>query len=78
MIPQLKMLSRIKYYLSWWAYTFPLAAFAIATLLMYHQIGFIIFKYLAFAFLILVSAVILMLAFMTLAAIKNKTICVED
>lgn len=24
MIPQLRMLARIKYYLSWWAYTFPL------------------------------------------------------
>lgn len=78
MIPQLKMLARIKYYLSWWAYTFPLAALAIATLLMYHQVGFIFFKYLALAFLILVSAVILMLTFMTLAAMKNKTICVED
>ncbi len=78
MIPQLKMLVRIKYYLSWWAYTFPLAALAIATLLMYHQVGFIFFKYLALAFLILVSAVILMLTFMTLAAMKNKTICIED
>ena len=78
MIPQLKMLARIKYYLSWWAYTFPLAALAIATLLMYHQGGFIFFKYLALAFLILVSAVIVLLAFMTLVAMKNKTICVED
>ncbi len=78
MIPQLKMLARIKYYLSWWAYTFPLAALAIATLLMYHQGGFIFFKYLALAFLILVSAVIILLAFMTLVAMKNKTICVED
>jgi tellurite resistance protein len=78
MIPQLRMLSRIKYYLSWWAYTFPLAALAIATLLMYHQSGFLFFKYLAIAFLILVSAVIILLGFMTLAAVKNKTICVED
>ncbi len=78
MIPQLRMLSRIKYYLSWWAYTFPLAALAIATLLMYHHVNLIFFKYLSIALLILVSAVILMLAFMTIAAIKNKTICVED
>lgn len=78
MIPQLRMLSRIKYYLSWWAYTFPLAALSIATMLMYHQNGLVFFKYLALVLLILVSAVIVLLTFMTLAAVKNKTICVED
>lgn len=78
MIPQLKMLSRIKYYLSWWAYTFPLAALTIATMLMYHQIGLVFFKYLAMILLTIVSAVIVMLTLMTLAAMKNKAICVED
>lgn len=78
MIPQLRMLSRIKYYLSWWAYTFPLAALSIATMLMYHQGGLVFFKYLALVLLILVSAVIVLLTLMTLAAVKNKTICVED
>jgi len=78
MIPQLRMLSRIKYYLSWWAYTFPLAALSIATMLMYHQNGLVFFKYLALVLLTLISAVIVLLTFMTLAAVKNKTICVED
>ncbi|MDI6742420.1 MAG: SLAC1 anion channel family protein [Smithella sp.] len=78
MIPQLKMLSRIKYYLSWWAYTFPLAALTIATILMYHQAGLLFFKYLATILLIIVSAIIVMLAVMTLKAMKNKAICVED
>lgn len=78
MMPQLKMLSRIKYYLSWWAYTFPLAALTIATILMYHQVGLLFFKYLATIFLIIVSFVIVMLTVMTLKAMTNKTICVED
>jgi len=78
MIPQLKMLSRIKYYLYWWAYTFPLAALTIATILLYHQIGLSFFKYLAMILLIIVSAVIVMLAVMTLKAMKNRAICVED
>jgi tellurite resistance protein len=78
MIPQLKMLARIKYYLSWWAYTFPMAALTIATMLMYHhnQMGF--FKYLALVLLIILSGVIILLGFMTLAAMKNKKICIED
>ena len=78
MIPQLKMLSRIKYYLSWWAYTFPLAALTISTILMYHHIHLGFFKYLALVLLALLSCVVLMLAFMTLAAVKNKKICIED
>jgi len=78
MIPQLRMLSRIKYYLSWWAYTFPMAALTIATILMYHQNHFAFFKYLALALLILLSGIVLLLGVMTLSAIKNKNICIED
>jgi len=78
MIPQLKMLARIKYYLSWWAYTFPMAALTIATILMYHQNHLAFFKYLALALLILLSGIVLLLGVMTLSAIKNKNICIED
>lgn len=78
MIPQLRILSGIKFYLSWWAYTFPLAALSMATMLMYHQVGLGFFKYLALGLLILVSAVIVLLTLMTLVALKNKAICVED
>jgi tellurite resistance protein len=78
MIPQLRMLSKIKYYLSWWAYTFPMAALTIATMLMYHHSQMIFFKYLALVLLIILSGVIILLSFMTLAAMKNKEICIED
>jgi tellurite resistance protein len=78
MIPQLRMLSRIKYYLSWWAYTFPLAALSIATILMYHQNHLLFFKYLALSLLILLSGIVLLLSVMTLSAIRNKNICIED
>lgn len=78
MIPQLRMLSKIKYYLSWWAYTFPMAALTIATILMYHQVQIDLFKYLALTLLILLSVIIILLTIMTLVAIKNKKICIED
>jgi len=45
---------------------------------MYHQSHFDFFKYLALVLLIILSGVIGMLSFMTLAAIKNKNICTED
>jgi len=78
MLPQLRMLSRIKYYLSWWAYTFPMAALTISTIFMYHQIHLEFFKYLAWVLLILLSGIIGLLAVMTIAAIKDRRICVED
>lgn len=78
MVPQLKMLSRIKYYLSWWAYTFPVAALTISTILMYHQNHLGFFKYLALIMLILLSCAVVILAVMTLNAIKNRRICIED
>lgn len=78
MIPQLRMLSKIKYYLSWWAYTFPMAALTIATMLMYHHNQMDFFKYLALVLLIILSGVIILLGFMTITAMKNKSICIED
>ncbi|MBP7765706.1 MAG: SLAC1 anion channel family protein [Deltaproteobacteria bacterium] len=78
MIPQLKMLSRISYYLSWWAYTFPMAALTIATILMYHASHLGFFKYLALVLLVVLSCVVALLAVMTLSAIKDRRICVED
>jgi len=72
------MLSRISYYLSWWAYTFPMAALTIATILMYHAIHLGFFKYLALVLLVVLSCVVALLAVMTLSAIKDRRICVED
>ena len=45
---------------------------------MYYQSHFDFFKYLALVLLIILSGVVGMLSFMTLAAIKNKNICTED
>jgi tellurite resistance protein len=78
MIPHLRMLAKIKYYLSWWAYTFPMAALTIATIVMYNQSHLDFFKYLASVLLVILSGVIGMLSLMTLDAIKNKKVCTED
>jgi tellurite resistance protein len=78
MMPQLRMLARIKYYLSWWAYTFPMAALTIATILMYHHLHIEFFQYVALVLLMLLSGIVILLIFMTVTAMKNKRICIED
>lgn len=78
MIPQLRMLSRIQYYLSWWAYTFPMAALTIATMIMYHHTHLKFFSILSWALLAALSGIVVLLTFRTLTAIKDLKICVED
>jgi len=70
--------ARLKFYLSWWAYSFPLAALTLATLFMYHQNGQLFFALLGVVLLALLSGVMLFLAVRTWRAIANGMICVEE
>lgn len=74
---QTRYFSRLKFFLSWWAYSFPLAAMTIATLLMAQQTGSAFYSWLAAGLLGLLSLVILVLAWRTALAVWRKEICVE-
>jgi tellurite resistance protein len=78
MATQLKIHSKIKYYLSWWAYSFPLAAISIATALMYHETKIIVYKYIFLVLLTSLALLVLLLLFKTISAIINRQICVEE
>ena len=75
---QLRLFFRIKFFLSWWAYSFPLDALAIGTLLMYHQSGLYFFKVASVVIFIILNLVILMLLIKTIIAMKNRAICIEE
>ena len=75
---QFKMFSKIKFYLSWWAYSFPVAAIAVATILMYHETSFIFFKLLSIFLWVILLAIIIYLTYKTVRAILNKEICIEE
>ncbi len=75
---QAKMFLRLKFFLSWWAYSFPTAAVTIATILIYHNTGFLFFKVLSFLLLGLLSLIIIFLIPKTIKAIYNKEICIEE
>jgi len=68
----------IKYYLSWWAYSFPLAAISIATLVMYQKTGLAAFAAIAWALLSLVSLVVVYLLYRTAQAVFARSICVPS
>ncbi len=72
------MLSKIKFYLSWWAYSFPISAMAIATMLMYHMTEITVFKYSAYVLIALLILVVLILIPKTIGAVVKGEICIEE
>jgi tellurite resistance protein len=66
---------RIPFYLSWWAYSFPLAAIAIATLVMYEQTGLAVFAGLGWLLLTLVTLMVVYLLSRTASAVAARRIC---
>jgi tellurite resistance protein len=68
----------IKFFLSWWAYSFPLAAITMASMLMFSKTGMNFYQFLSWFFLAVLGIVIAMLTIKTLKAVANREICVEE
>ena len=75
---QVNALKRSRFYLSWWAYSFPIAALTIASMLFYQETNYPFLKILSYSFFALLSYVIFLLLAKTIGAIANKEICVEE
>ncbi len=68
--------ARLPFFLSWWAYSFPLAAMTLASFLMGAKSGLPFFTTLGLGLLFVLSALIVLLAARTIMAIAAKRICV--
>lgn len=75
---QVPRLAKVPFFLSWWAYSFPMAAITIATWVMYENTQLPLLNILAVIFLIILSCIVLVLLYKTSIAIKNKTICLPE
>jgi tellurite resistance protein len=75
---QYRKFAQLHFYLSWWAYSFPLAAITIATIFMYHLTEVSVFKYMGIGMLSLLSLIIVFLFIKTFSAISRKSICVAE
>jgi tellurite resistance protein len=74
---QIRKFASLPFFLSWWAYSFPIAAIAIATFLMHHLTHNIIFMNIFWGLSAILTALILLIMFKTLMAIFAKKICVD-
>lgn len=77
LLAQFTYFARLKFFLSWWAYSFPIAAITIATLVMFKETGDAFYSGLAIALLALLSALIALLIGRTGLAIWRREICIE-
>ncbi len=78
LITQIGYFAKLKFFLSWWAYSFPLAAITIATLRMFELTGKQGFYYMGWGFLALISTVVVFLLIKTLGAIGRHNICLPE
>jgi tellurite resistance protein len=74
---QIRYFIRLKFFLSWWAYSFPIAAITIATLLMAKTTGIVFYATLGGLLLVVLSLVVAGLLVRTAIAIGRREICVE-
>jgi tellurite resistance protein len=75
---QLGRLLRLRFFLSWWAYSFPLAAVTIASQRMSRFADMAGYRYLAYGLPIVLSLLIGLLGTRTLVAVWRREICVEE
>lgn len=73
-----KSFSKLKFFLSWWAFTFPLTAITIASVVAYQVSSQIIYKYLAFIMLAISVVMISIVVWRTLVHMKAGEICINE
>ena len=69
---------KIKFFISWWAFVFPLAAMAISTMLMYHETKDFVLRGLSYAMVAVTSVVIAIVAYQTVLHMQRGEICVQE
>jgi tellurite resistance protein len=74
---QIRYFTRIKFFLSWWAYLFPMAAITIASLLMAKTTGLAFYATLGGILLGVLTLVVIGLLVRTTIAVARREICVE-
>jgi len=75
---QISRFIKLKFFLSWWAYSFPIAAITVASLRMFDITSNHIYSYIGLFLLTVLTFVVGLLLVRTLSAILRKDICIEE
>ena len=69
---------KIKFFISWWAFVFPLAAMAISSMLMYHQTHDFMLLVLSYTMIAVTTVIIGIVMYQTLLHMQKGEICVQE
>ena len=70
--------AKVPFFISWWAYTFPLDAVTLSTALMYELTHFVFFKVLAGIFMAFTILIIGFVLIKTIQAVSQGRLCVPE
>jgi tellurite resistance protein len=73
-----KSFKNLQFFISWWAFTFPLMAITIASVVAFQVSSFILFKYLSFLFLAIAVCTVGFVTVKTINMINQGKICIEE
>ncbi len=68
----------LKYFISWWAFIFPLAAMAIAAMVMYHKTADPFSYYLSFVMMGVATLMTLVVLYQTIAHMFKHEVCIQE
>jgi len=69
---------KIKFFISWWAFTFPLASMSIATLVMYSKTKDAMLMYLSYAMISVTTIVIAIVIYQTIKNMFKHEVCIYE
>ncbi len=69
---------KIKFFISWWAFTFPMAAVTLSTILMYELTQKGIYSIFSYVLTFITTIIVLLVAIQTIKHMKKKEICIME
>jgi len=73
-----KSFKKLQFYISWWAFTFPLTAITLASVAAYQITQDTIYIYLAFLLFVVATLTIALVGWKTIGKIRQGEICVNE
>ncbi len=73
-----KSFIKIQFFISWWAFVFPIAAMAISSMLMYKQTKDQLLLFLSYGLIVAITVIISIVIYQTIKHMTKKEICIQE
>ena len=69
---------KIKFFISWWAFTFPLAAVTLSSILMYELTKKDFYMFFSYTLAMITTLIVILVAVATIKHMAKKEICIME